>query len=412
VAAEANPLDTPEGQLLLSCARVHPTDEERSRIRSLLVGPLDMSAVLVTAYQQQVLPLLYRNLSTVCPEALPAALLVQLRQRSELQTRKNQALAEELVRFRDLLADHGIECVPLKGPAVAVGIYGDLSLRSFRDLDFLLLPKDIFRAKSLLAGLGYRIMPEISGARERSYLRSECEWSMGNPEDTACIEIHWAVRERCYRFPLTPEELWERRITVEIAGHPVRTLSREDLLLVLSVHGQKHCWDRLKWICDISELLRAPAPLDWDYLLRTARRLHAVRMLLVAVRLAEQLLQAPVPDEVALLLQKDADARQIAEVLRERLFNPPTDDLDSARRQRLYLQSRERVQDRLWYLFCQLTTPTERDWTEIPLPDWLFPAYHLIRPCRLAAGYAQSALKLAFQRSRGPENPTPKSAGT
>lgn len=393
-------LETPELQLLTRCASTRPTEEDATVIRRCLEGPLDMGAVLVAGYRQQVLSLLYHNLAALCPDAVPAGLLAQLRSRYEQQHDRSIALARELIRFRNLLAGHGIDCVPLKGPAIAVGVYGDLSLRGFRDLDFLLLPQDIRRAKDLLAGLGYGIMPQVSGARERSYWQSECEWSMGNPEDTACIEIHWAVRERCFAFPLHPAELWERLISITIEGEPVRTLGREDLLLVLSVHGSKHCWDRMKWICDIAELLRAEPALDWDHVLRTAHRLHAVRLVLVAVQLAAELLHAPVPPEVAALMKKHPTVSPLVHTLLDRLFASQPDDVDSARRQLLYLSMRERVQERAAFVYGQLTTPTERDWTSIPLPDWLFPCYRFIRPCRLATGYASSGLAIGRERIR------------
>jgi len=43
---------------------------------------------------------------------------------------------------------------------------------------------------------------------------------------------------------------------------------------------------------------------------------------------------------------------------------------------------REQPADRLRYGLGMLT-PTVKDWTYLPLPDWLAPLYYLVRPARL-----------------------------
>jgi hypothetical protein len=89
-------------------------------------------------------------------------------------------------------------------------------------------------------------------------------------------------------------------------------LSPEDTLLVLSVHGFKHLWGCLKWVCDVANLLSPPEELDWTYIVREADRIGAMRVVLVAVSLANQLWQSCVPDPIRLRLSRDPAATSIA----------------------------------------------------------------------------------------------------
>ncbi|MCA9471117.1 MAG: nucleotidyltransferase family protein [Nitrospira sp.] len=49
----------------------------------------------------------------------------------------------------------------------------------------------------------------------------------------------------------------------------VRSLRAEELLLILCVHGSKHVWEELKWVCDVTELIRAQQ-IGWMRLLQLA----------------------------------------------------------------------------------------------------------------------------------------------
>ena len=77
-----------------------------------------------------------------------------------------------------------------------------------------------------------------------------------------------------------------------IGSSRLRVLSPEDAVLVLSIHGFKHLWSCLKWVCDISTLLSSSGDLDWSYILDEANRIGAMRVLLVALFLANEMCQS------------------------------------------------------------------------------------------------------------------------
>ena len=67
----------------------------------------------------------------------------------------------------------------------------------------------------------------------------------------------------------------------------------EDLLLVLCLHGSKHCWERLAWICDVAELIGANPELDWNEIMRRSAALNIEKAVMLGLDLASELVDAP-----------------------------------------------------------------------------------------------------------------------
>src|SRR5260370_41435139 len=103
--------------------------------------------------------------------------------------------------------------------------------------------------------------------------------------------------------------MWPRRRVVTLMGQPLVAPGAEDLLLILCMHGAKHLWKNLGWICDVAQLLGVQPHLDWEQVRREARRLRSERLLRLGVYLAERVLQAPLPADVARECRRDTTAR-------------------------------------------------------------------------------------------------------
>ena len=86
---------------------------------------------------------------------------------------------------------------------------------------------------------------------------------------------------------------------------------------MLCMHGSKHVWSRLIWICDVAKMLESEPDLDWDSALREAKRVGLWRCLALGVLLAHRVAGAQVPDEVLRRFEKDRTARKLAEAWRE-----------------------------------------------------------------------------------------------
>lgn len=324
---------------------------------------------------------------------VPASVLDHLRRQLAESNRRNLRLTAELLALLDLLEQHAIRVVPLKGPALAAAVYGDLALRQFLDLDILVHKPDVPRATELLRSRGYRERPLLTDAQEAALLRHDCERGFVR-DDGTLLELHWDLVPAWFSLSFDHRSLWDRRETVCIGGTMVPTLGADDLLLFLCIHGAKHLWARLKWVCDVAAVLHRAPPPDLTAVLAQARAIGAERMVLLGLRLAADLLEAPLPDDVQRRAQQDRTVSALATQVQARLFRSATaTPLDLPELHRFCLRARERWRDRVRYVLRVAVTPAATDWTSLPLPRALHPLYYVVRPIRVAVKYGARLIR-------------------
>lgn len=154
----------PEWELLRSSARSVVDAGDSERIRRLAGSDLDWDRLVELASHHHVMPLLYRSLSTVCPDAVPAALLDQLAREFSRNVARNLALASELLEVLKWLAAEDIPAIPFKGPTLASLAYGGLALRQAGDLawDLVMRKARAIGAERMLA-LGLLLAVDLLG---------------------------------------------------------------------------------------------------------------------------------------------------------------------------------------------------------------------------------------------------------
>jgi hypothetical protein len=335
---------TAEAELVLCCARTEIAPQTRERISGLLRSELDWARVRQYAAGNFVVPLLCYNLLQHAPEHVPPNVLQGLRVEAEKFARWNQIRVKQLLVLIDLLAAAGIPAVPFKGVVVAIAYYGNLAWRQCGDHDLLVRRSDFLRAKSLLMREGYQ--QRYFGHHEVSTGQAE----LSHPGGETTVDLHYSmtphyqhvnmneartgvdfapsdrncvVSESTYWFfNLDADPMWERLETLTAGGRSVQVLSTEDSLLTLAVHAMKENWRLLRRTCDIAELLRARPGLDWDRVMREVRSLRCERKFLLALRLAHDLLDAPLPPEILARAARAPVLGALSEKFRRRLFNP------------------------------------------------------------------------------------------
>ncbi len=318
VPAAAN---RPEDELLLYCARTYRGSEESARISALAWEGVDWEYLIRIAHVHGMAPLLYWHLDSACPEAVPESTLDRLRSHFRTNSVRNLFLTGELLRILKAFGGHGIAAVPYKGPALAASVYGNLALRQFIDLDIMVHRHDVPKAEELLASLGYRPRYHLTRVQKAAFLRSQCEHLFTREDGKSVVELHWEITERHLSFPLDTERLWERLEQVPLGGEIVSTFSPEDTLLILCTHGSKHLWERLGWICDVAELIRARREdMGWERVMAQAGELGGERMLLLGLFLANDLLGAALPDGVLGRIHADPAVKALAGRITEQLF--------------------------------------------------------------------------------------------
>jgi hypothetical protein len=374
----------PEIALLLSCARTHVEPEHRQRIQALLQEDVDWPDLLQLAIGHKTIPLLYKSLVTCCPDMVPTEIMGRLQAHFRTNGMRNLTLGAELLKALNHLQEHGVYAVPFRGPLLAEVVYGDLSLRSFQDLDVLVQRKDVARAKDTLASVGYRlVVPRRLPAP--GHLTFEHAYGLRHAGSGVRLDLHWEVTEGYFGFTLDPQ-LWDRLDTVPFMGRQVAGLRPEDLFLMLCVHGAKHGWVRLAWVCDVAELVRAHPTMDWERTLQQARRHDVQRMALLGLWLASDLLSAPLPAGIGKNVRADPALPALGREVWRRLFGDREATPGSSELPRLFvfhLQLRESLWSKIRHCIRLAAFPTWRDWEAVPPRGARFFLHLMLRPWRL-----------------------------
>ena len=403
-AAVADP--RAEIELLLCCARTSIDSKTLERLRTLLRQDMDWPRLIQMAGSHGVRPLLYRSLSFCSPDAVPKAVLDRLRESFRSNAQRSLFLTAELHKLLDLFAVHGINVIPFKGPILAASVYKDLSLRPFGDLDVLVSRDDILKAGGLLASLGYQPTTGKGVALEQdpedvAYVGPKF-YVFVHRDHGARVDLQWRVTQRYFSFSLEENHARGRLVRVMVAGRSVLTFAPMDLLLILCAHGAKHQWQRMKWICDVAELVRTEKEkIDWGKLQQEASRQGMRRMLSLGLILARNLLGAELPVEVAKVVERDFGGGSVVSRIVSKLFTESTEPFGDSERVIFYLRMMDRWQDRV--RFCSnylsqclrdVAIPTSKEHEFFSLPAPLSFLYYFFRPLRLAGKY----LWLAFSQ--------------
>jgi hypothetical protein len=375
--------------------------ESDGRLRALLDQDINWTQMLQSAYQHGLMPQLYWTFSKICPEAVPPTILDQMKKEFDFNLRRNLRLTGELLKVLEFFDAHGIPVIPFKGPVLASYLYGNIALRQFIDLDILVPKKEVLKAKDLLISQGYKPLYSLNRPQEAALLRTDIEYVFYRTGPMVSLEIHWRFDLRDSSLPLDFEGLWMRCGPMSLAGRGILHPTEEDLLLILCAHASKHMLKtpKLKWICDVAQLVRVNQGMDWDRIISCVTTSPARRLLFPVLFLSRDLLGAPLPDEVWQKVQQDPAIRRLAGQMRERLSRW-SGALPGAWEATLFaLKLRHGVKDRL--LYCVgLMTPTPADYICMPLPEHLFLLYYLFRPLRLTAKYALKGASYAYDRCK------------
>ncbi|MEO1400419.1 MAG: nucleotidyltransferase family protein [Cyanobacteria bacterium J06635_1] len=407
---ELNQTTRAEVELLLCCARTQIEPERVERIQALLALELDWESLITLATRHRVLPLLFHNLQQVAPRTLPLKELTHLQIFFSHHTFRNLNQTAEIIRLVDLLAQNNIQAIPFKGPALTLNVYGDIALRQFDDLDILVPQSDFFEARALLMTQGGYQRPKPSNfltlEQELSHLRSGYACSLVNLDRKTFVDLHQQLTGGTFLpYPFDFQELHQRLVPVSQTPQ-LLTLHPEDLLLYLCVHGAKSLWERLGWICDVAELVRAYPTIDWEQLLKKAQTAKIERMLLLGLHLANQVLGMPLPAEIRAQINADLEAKRLAKQVSQRLLSGEGGLNANFHLDKLKFQFRAIADPREQVRYCikcfyrhgltpiwRVFRPTEKEWQFIKLPRSFHFLYYLIRPMRLLGREAANVWK-------------------
>lgn len=379
-----------EENLLLCCSRTSVDSERAEKIRLLLQKEINWSYLIDTALRHGLIPLLYRNLKTTHPDAIPNGALEKLRKYFLINASRNIYLTEELIKLLHLFEKHGTTAITYKGPRMAASIYGDITLRQFCDLDILIQNKDVPGVKELLVSQGYH--PTLifnNAAEERVYFGSPYKRSLHfvREDGKVPLDLHWGIESRYLSFA-KGLDLHEHVEQTYLNGHAIKTVNTEYLVYLLCIHGAQHAWTQINWICDIAELMKRRRDMDWEEIIDNARALGIHRMVSCGFLLAVWLLDVELQEKVLQRIKVDPWVQSMARQVIRKLFHSKPESPGRFERQMFYLKMIERIEDKARYCFYLVMNPTHAEWSTLPLSKPLYFLYYFIRPLRLVGKYA------------------------
>lgn len=136
---------------LMFLLSVKEIDEEKvCVIQKILEQNLDWDLFLNIAQYNRTYPIVYKNISKLINLRIPEPVFNKLEQSYKGNTLHVLKFAGELIRLMDLMKKNEVRAISLKGPLLGIEIYGDVSLRTSRDLDILIDCNDLEKVEKIL----------------------------------------------------------------------------------------------------------------------------------------------------------------------------------------------------------------------------------------------------------------------
>ncbi|MFD0047954.1 nucleotidyltransferase family protein [Actinomycetes bacterium NPDC127524] len=363
-----------ELKLLLKILAIEK-EEENDYFSNYSFKEIDWKLFLQLVIHHRVYPIIYSKVKMFDEKIVPQFVIQTLYKEYQKNTYGMLALCREMEHISNLFTENHIPNLFLKGPVIAADIYGDISLRTSKDLDILIPINTFKKAEKLLLSSGFK---KMSGP----YILSEWKWRTHHilyfhPERNIQLEIHWRLQP----LPLSEpsfNELWERKRVSTITSYPVHFLGKEDLFLFLISHGSRHAWFRLRWLLDIDKMVKKGVSLnEANILLKNYKNLHLVGQALI---LTSQLFKTPINEEMQLVIENSRSkelAHKALIIIKDMLPLEKIMSTNYYKRYRLSLKSKSLQKI---YSIIVLFYPSTADAMTLRLPKPLHFLYFPLRP--------------------------------
>ena len=372
-----------EQKILLICARPRLDDDAREDLNRLLSSKLDWDYLMTAAQRHALLPLMHHHLSKSQIDLVPPAHAKQLKTVFQENVARNLVLMNELASITHSLQSSGVESFPFKGPVLGFIAYDDPGLRQSIDLDIVVRPTDVERARECLTTRGYSLARRLNPRQTQFLISRQHNIQFARDEGRLMVELHWRIAPRLFAPGFGAEDLWSKLKTINLKGLELKSVPVEELLMTLCVHGARHLWERLSWVTDVAALISATDEIRWTHLLAMAQRTQTERILLVGLQLAKQLLNAELPPEISQAIADDAMVAMLVETLTNRICAPEADK-SFQKTFKYQLQMRSGWSARLRYCGFAMS-PTDGELELMSVPRGFNFLYYALRPWRLLA---------------------------
>jgi len=370
--------------LFLTSVKDMSTDQSL-QVEKLLTGAIDWQLFLAIVEQHRIYPPVCRNLKKMAAASVKIPIMDKLEQLSRNYAMQALKLTGNLIFITNLLESNQIKVISLKGPLLSQSIYGNVALRTSRDLDFLIDIQDLDRTMDLFVAEGYLIEHfngELTAKKKHYIIKTNHHFAF--IKNGLTVEIHWNFHFLGYQCSFS--DLFSKSRKAKISGREIHILAAEDEFLYLVFHGAKHGWHRLKWLADIAEIVRSNQ-LDWTLVLTKSREYDILHILGQTLILLHRYYGITAPTAVRELLSQK---------LATKLSELTVPIILGAEEQSFYFKKYTLVLFKNWqqkidYVISHFL-PNHIDYEEIEFSDNWFFCYFLRRPF--------GKLRRLFQRTK------------
>ena len=384
-AVESGRADAAACELLRAVAR-RSQPASAQEIDRLAAKVQDWDALLRLAQEHRISAMLYSRAEEL-NTAIPAGVEQRLKAEYQRNAFHSLANAAELIGLLRAFDGAKIPAMPMKGVVLAASAYGNLTTRPAGDLDVLIDWKHMQRATAIMLERGYVLKTPLRRNRMPVF-KDNRQYQFERRSDGLVVELHWQIDLVFGKFRRNLGLDWasRRRRTALLAGAEVPDMSPERTLLMLCMHGSKHVWPRLIWICDVAQLIESQRNLDWEEAIREAKRSGLWRALALGVLLAYRVASAALPEAILRRFESDSVASGMARHIDLSILDAPGRLPPGRMPYYIKLLS---VRDRLLLvLTLDFLRPNEKDFEFISLPRPLHILYWLVHPIRVLRNLA------------------------
>lgn len=363
----------PEMELLLLSLR---RDGNSDALTRSLTDAIDWSEFSRLVRLHGIGPFVYDRCRSIPSAGIPPEVLEGMREAYQANIYRNLLHSRQLIRILMALRKEDVDVLPMKGITLALLAYRNPDLRRSGDIDILVRPGDLHRVVSTLEREGFSPHMPFSGSAWSRLLHGIKGSDTFSARMALDIDLHWRLSDLLSRIPME-EDLFQNRITLDLFSREAPSLSQEDTLIFLSLHGTKHLWGEIRWIVDIIQLIENNPTLDIPGALATAADRGCRRSICIALQLARMVGGIGFGREVSDLLDRDHRALQAALYFFDQIRAERVPDIRS--QLAVLMRSQERFGHSVRYFLYGLFffVPTQR--SGIPLPRALHPLYLLLQ---------------------------------
>jgi hypothetical protein len=374
--------------LLLCRTSLHETDTYRRDLESTVREGVDWQEFVRLVLYHRLVPVVYPMVKKEIVPTLPQQVSGVLYRRFHNHKMSVMEATAEWVRLTKILNREGIDVVGLKGPALALTLYGDVLSRHMRDLDLLVKQQDIEKVHGLLLREGYELENQehkeiFSTPRHlAAFMKSVQHLDYIHRQKKIRIEFHYRLFKNPQLFPYNLEDIPDCCETIEYGGTTLNVLPEIDNWLYLFVHGANHCWFRLKWLMDIARLSLLPG-IEWERLWEQACRKRVERTVIQGLHLSHRFFDTPLPGICSRVPPGKRWLNQLtrqaaAEINRSMKENSKNSRFPGLRQKPYQLRLRKGLIYKLAVFRAALYSDANR--SVLRLPDRWFPLYYLLNP--------------------------------